>query len=190
MSSITKISPVQSGGYLPQFEIAASYKRWHPLFSEQITDLSLFRFQYNYKPLLVYFYEQDWGDIATGHLRQLHNISGQLHLKGTNLLIITSASRESLTYLSWKEIWSLRTYHDPQNELASILKIYSDDYPSWNTYSGINENIALPALYLLDHSRQVAFAFPNEYLSANLPLREVFAALDNISTLKSDQQSA
>jgi len=190
MSSITKISPVQSGGYLPQFDIAANYKHWHPLFNEQITDLFLHRFQYNYKPLLVYFYEQAWGDIATGHLRQLHHISGQLHLKGTNLLIITSASRDSLTYLSWKEIWSLRTYHDPQNELASILKIYSDDYPSWNTYSGINENIALPALYLLDHSRQVAFAFPNEYFSANLPLREVFATLDNISTLKSDQQSA
>ena len=190
MSLITKISPVQSGGYLPQFERTANYKRWHPLFHEKIADLALHRFQYNYKPLLIYFYEQEWGPIATEHLRQLHNVSSQLHLQGTNLLIITSASTESIAYLSWKESWSLSSYHDPQNELASILKIYSDDHPSWNTYSGINENIALPALYLLDHSRQVAFAFPNEYLSTKLPLREVFGTLDNISTTNSDQQSA
>ena len=190
MSSPTKKIPATIGGFIPQLADSANFQRWHSVFNEKIADINLYRFNYNYKPLLIYFYEKEWGSLGNCHLDQLNNSLTRLKLQGCNLLIVTATSFEDLNVISWKKGWSLSSFEDSNNELAASLNIYSDESPSWNTYSGIDTNIALPALYLLDHSRQVAFSFPNNDLAEQLPLSQVSNILVHLNLYKPDQQSA
>ncbi|WDF56679.1 redoxin domain-containing protein [Mucilaginibacter sp. KACC 22063] len=172
-----KLVPLKSGDHVSAFTAASNRGRWHHFFDENLFSVSRRSFTYTRKPLLLYFFDSAWGEAAEAHLKQLDALRSELRLNQTNLLIVTSGSANQLQQLSWDSGLLLEVYEDKKNQLAELLKIYSEQNPAWNRYAGIDDNVALPSLYLLDHTRQIAYAYANEDINEQLPAEEVTEAL-------------
>lgn len=171
-----KLVPLKSGDHVPAFTAASNRGRWHHFFDENLFSVSRRSFTYTRKPLLLYFFDSAWGEAAEAHLKQLDALRSELRLNQTNLLIVTSGSADQLQQLSWDNGLLLEVYADKKNQLAELLNIYSEQNPAWNRYAGVEDNVALPALYLLDHTRQIVYAYANEDIN-ELPVGEVTEAL-------------
>jgi peroxiredoxin len=172
-----KLSPLEAGTPVYGLKPIRIGGKWHPFFDEIVLDTTADSLNFTPKPLLLYFYEKEWGPVTQDHLSQLNAVRNELRRLNVNLLVVTSGSLEQFHSLSWKEAWSLDAFEDQFKELAGILNIYAENSPSWSRYAGLEKNVPLPALYLLDHARRVGLAFPNESLQAKLPLEEVMQAL-------------
>ena len=187
-ASFQKLSPVKAGTSslaLPQLRITG-----HRFFDEIVLNTTSQAFSYNHKPLLFYFYEEDWGGVAHGHLRQLNNARQELYANNINLLVVTARSLDSLLELSRKGEWFIEVFEDADNEIAKMLNLYSEQSPTWNSYSGIENNIALPALYLLGNSRQIVLDFANENIEHVLPLESVIPVVQGNNAYWENKKSA
>lgn len=165
-----KLIPATRGESIDAFDPKQSHSRWHRFFNEIVVNTNTQAFSYARKPLLLYFYEQDWGLAAIEHLKQLSALRNELRYRQINLLVVTSNSLKQFKELSWKENLALDVYEDTKKELASLLKIYAEHSPSWSRYAGIEQNIPLPSLYLLGNDRRISLAFPNEDIRLKLPV--------------------
>ncbi len=173
-----KLQPVAAGTPVAGLTTLRRVNKWHPYFDEIVLDTASNQLRYTHKPLLLYFFEKDWGTIAVEHLNQLNAAQNKLHEQQINLLVITSGSLKEFEELCKKGSWILEAYEDTTFEIASLLKIYSEKDPSWSRYPGIEGNIPLPALYLLDGARQIALDFPNKAIDPELPLGQIWRLLD------------
>jgi peroxiredoxin len=187
-TSFQKLSPVKAGTSslaLSQIRVTG-----HRFFDEIVLNTTSQAFSYNHKPLLFYFYEEDWRDVAHNHLRQLNNARQELYANNINLLVVTARSLNSLLELSHKEDLFIEVFEDADNELAKMLNLYSEQSPTWNSYSGIESNIALPALYLLGSSHQIVLDFANENIEPRLPLESVIPVLQANNAYWENKKSA
>jgi peroxiredoxin len=175
--SFKKLSPAKAGSVATDLQNAYHPGRWHKFFDEIILDTNSHAFRYEHKPLLLYFYEEDWAPVANEHLRQLNAIQNELRHWQINTLVITAKSLQSFLDVTWADGLSLQVYEDTDNELAGLLGLHADDSPAWSQYAGIERNIALPGLYLLDGTRQIAFAHANEDILQTLPLQKLINEL-------------
>ncbi len=185
-----KLFPLKSGTAVTGLKTVFATGNRHRFFDEIVSNTGRYSFSYHHKPLLLYFYEKEWGTIAAGHLRQLNEVRNELNRNNVNLLVVTSGSLENFQRLSWETGWLLEIYEDKNNELASLLHLYSKQSPAWITYAGIEGNVALPALYLLDTARRVALDFPNEEISSRLPLEAVVPVLNGDAPYWQGRKSA
>ncbi len=174
-----KLQPVAAGTPVAGLTTLRRVNKWHPYFDEIVLDTTSNQLRYTHKPLLLYFFEKDWGTIATEHLTQLNAAQNKLNEQQINLLVITTGSLKEFEALAKKELWNLEVFEDASFEIASLLKIYSEKDPSWSRYPGIEGNVPLPALYLLDSARQIALDFPNKAIQPELPLEQVWALFAN-----------
>ena len=161
-----RLSPIQAGTVVVGF--GKSRNRRHHFFDEVI--FSAQAFSYARKPLLLYFYEYDWGIASRDHLKQLNAIQGEFPYKQINILVITARSLSQFRALSKAEGLHLEVYEDSNNELAGLLGLFAKQSPAWSRYTGIERNVALPGLYLLDQNRQVVFAYPNQNIHQEFPI--------------------
>lgn len=173
-----KLQPITKGTPVSGLTTLRRVNKWHPYFDEIVLDTTSDQLRYTHKPLLLYFFEKDWGTIATNHLTQLNAVQQRLHDRQINLLVITSGSLKEFQKLSTEESYNLEPFEDSTFEIAGLLKIYSEKDPSWSRYPGIEGNIPLPALYLLDGARQIAFDFPNKAIDPELPLGQIWQLFD------------
>ena len=185
-----KLSPVRAGTVVAGLRAAHHRGRWHRFFDEIIFSENTYSFSYTHKPLLLYFYEHDWGDASRAHLQQLNALRAELSLHQVNLLVVTAFSLPQFRELSRTAGLLLDVLEDRGNELASLLGLYADQSPSWGRYAGIERNVALPGLYLLDGLRQVALACANEAISDHLPLDAVLSTLQPTDHYQAERKSA
>ena len=185
-----KLAPLKVGTLVDGLALTRISAPGHRFFDEIVLNAGASAFRYSHKPLLLYFFEKDWGAAAQGHLRQLNDIHAELCANNINLLVITAKSLDKFRELSWKEALALEVFEDADNELARQLRLYSEKGPTWGSYSGIDNNVALPALYLLDSARRVALDFPNENIQPQLPLQSIIPVLQRDTEYWLERKSA
>jgi len=187
--SYTKLSPAKAGDFIYGLSAPKNRDKWHPFFDENIYNQSGISFSYTKKPLVLYFYSSQWGEAGIAHLKQLHGLQQEIQYHYGNLLVITDHA-EDLKQVLWDHSLSLQFYADPKHELAELTGIYAESSPTWNRYAGIDQNVPLPAVYVLDSLRQVAFAHVNEDILAGLPLGDITGAVYQSNKYLANQRSA
>jgi len=68
-------------------------------------------------------------------------------------------------------------HKDTDYQLAKLFKIYADNSPAWSRYSGLEKNVPLPSVFVLDHNLQVVYALSNEDIIANIKIDEITNAV-------------
>ncbi len=123
---------------------------------------------------VVYFYSGRWGQASLGHLKQLNAIRNEIKYQDGSLLIIDDDGENSkLQHTLWLNNLQLNVYTDTDNRLASLFGIYSDKSPAWSRYAGLDSNVPLPGVFVLNHFAQVLFAFANHDIVSTIPVNEI-----------------
>jgi len=172
-----QLKPVKTGNYLPDLTLHTIYDRWQQFYNGAETHGPILLRHLLNKPLVISFYSGHWKNIGLEQLKQLNTIHNEIKANGGNLLVINAEKDAGLNDLAWAHSLSLSFYHDENNEIAKKLRIFSDEYPIWNTYSGIDANIPLPATYVIAPSRQIVFDHIDWDVTGSFPVKEVLAAV-------------
>lgn len=171
-----QLSPVKAGNFVPAFTLAGGYDRWQQFYNGAETHGPVLLRSLLNKPLVISFYSHHWKNAGLEQLKQLHAIQSEIKAQGGNLLVINDEKHDDLHKLAWENSLSLNFYHDVQNEIAKKFRVYSDDDPTWNNFSGIDANVPLIATYVIDPAKQVVFSHIDHEPSGELPLKEILAA--------------
>jgi len=143
------------------------------------------------KILVVYFYSKHWGSVSLEHLKQLNAIRNEVKYHDGNLIVIDSDGPDStLQQVLWNNNLSLPIYADQDHKIATLFGVYAQNSPTWNQYAGIDENIPLPAAYVVDHFLKVVFDHSNEEISTDLQTNELVAAVYQSNHYQADRKSA
>lgn len=183
-----KLSPLKAGA--PGLALSQIRVTGHRFFDEIILNNTAQTFSYNHKPLLLYFFEEQWGQVAQNHLRQLNEARQAFYANNINLLVVTAGSLSTFLELSTKEDLFIEVFEDAGNEIAKLLNLYSEQSPTWSNYSGIEDHIALPGLYLLGGAHQIVLDFPNENIESFLPLESIIPAVHGSNAYWENKKSA
>jgi peroxiredoxin len=183
----TKLRPTKPGDFISG--LSQANNKWHPIFDENIYNQSGITFSYTKKPLVLYFYSSQWGATSIAHLKQLNGVQQQIQYHYGNLLVVTD-NDDDIKKALWDHSLSLQYYNDSKHQLSRLLGIYADTSPAWNRYAGVDQNVPLPSVYVLDSFRQVAFAHANEDILTGLPLNYITEAVYQSNKYLSNKKSA
>jgi len=184
------LSPVKTGNLVPAFTLAGNYERWQQFYNGAETHGPVLLRSLVNKPLVISFYSRHWKSAGLEQLKQLHAIQSEIKAHGGNLLVINADKHDSLQKLAWENSLSLNFYHDTNNEIAKKLRVYSDDNPAWNNFSGVDTNVPLIATYVIDPGKQVVFSYVDNSLSGQLPVKELLSAVYGSALELSSKKSA
>ena len=161
------LKPVRTGNLIPDINLSTQYSRWQNFYNGAPTHGPISLKHLYGKPLAIAFYSKHWGEHGIDQLQQLNAIQNQIKANGGNLVIITTDGEDDqqLAHITWEHSLSLNFYYDIDNEIAQKFRVYSENDPTWNNFSGIDVNIPLLAVYVIDTDRQITFDHVNRDLS-------------------------
>lgn len=173
-----KLKPVKTGNLIPDLNLLADFKRWKNFYNGAPTQGPISLKHLYGKPLTIAFYSIHWGDRGIEQLKYLNAIQNEIKANGGNLLVLTDdINNEQLSRIIWEHSLSLNFYHDIDHKIAGKFRIYSEKDPTWNTYSGIDVNIPLLAIYVIDTDRHIAYHYIDRDLESNFRTDDVIAAV-------------
>jgi peroxiredoxin len=173
-----KLKPVKSGNLIPDIDLITDHRRWKSFSNGSLTHGQSSLKHLFGKPLAIAFYSRHWNDNGISQLLQLDSIQNEIKASGGNLLILTDeAGDEELTKIAWENSLSLNFYHDIDNELAKKFRVYSEEDPAWNRFSGIDVNIPLLAIYVIDTNRHIVYDHIDTTLEAKFIPRDLIEAV-------------
>lgn len=184
------LSLVKAGNFVPAFTLEGSYERWQQFYNGAETHGPVLLRSLLNKPLVISFYSRHWKSVGLEQLKQLHVIQSEIKAHGGNLLVINADKHDDLQKLTWENSLSLNFYHDVDNEIAKKFRVYSDDNPAWNNFSGVDVNVPLIATYVVDPGKQVVFNYVDNNLSGRLPVKELLSAVYGSALELSSKKSA
>ncbi|MDT3405481.1 redoxin domain-containing protein [Mucilaginibacter terrae] len=188
-----------------EFDNIKSYKKLQPLKSGynialevQQTAYGFSALQHKYgetpklsKILVAYFYSKHWGELGLEHLKQLNAIRNEVKFHDGNIVVIDADGDErGLQQLLWDNNLVLPIHTDNNALLAKLFKVYSDDSPAWNFYGGIDVNVPLPAIFVVDHSFKIIFDYSNEELLSRIPSQEIVSTVFRSNNYLAGKRSA
>lgn len=186
-----KLKPVKTGNLIPNIELLADYQRWKNFQNGAQTHTHFTWKQLYGKPLVIAFYSIHWGDRGIEQLKRLNAAQKEIKANGGNLLVFTNeVNDEQLARINWEHGLTLNFYHDVDNKIAGKFRIYSEKDPTWNTYSGIDTNIPLLALYVIDTDRHIAYHYIDRDLETNFRTDDVVAAVYQSALIEVQKRSA
>lgn len=147
--------------------------------------------QYHGKPMVVCFYSSAWQRHGVDYLRQLNAINREIAGLGANLLMVSpDEGGQLLEQTIWDNSLYLNFYHDPENNIAQKFGIYSDEDPAWNKYPGIDVNVPLLAVYILNPYNQIIFDYVDRDLEEPVPSLGILEALSAEVSISHKRKSA
>ncbi|MGF7078166.1 redoxin domain-containing protein [Mucilaginibacter sp. UYCu711] len=186
-----KLQPVKTGNLIPDINLVTDFKRWKNFYNGAPTHGSISLKHLYGKPLAIAFYSKHWQDRGIEQLKQLNAIQTEIKANGGNLLILTDETGdEQLSKITWENNLSLNFYHDINNEIATQFRVYSEDDPTWNRFSGINVNIPLLAIYVIDTERHIIYDHIDRDLSATFVADDLIASIYGASLTNTRRKSA
>jgi peroxiredoxin len=186
-----KLQPVKTGNLIPDINLVTDFKRWKNFYNGAPTHGSISLKHLYGKPLAIAFYSKYWQDRGIEQLKQLNAIQTEIKANGGNLLILTDATGdEQLDKITWDNNLSLNFYHDINNEIAEKFRVYSEDDPTWNRFSGIDVNIPLLAIYVIDTERHVIYDYVDRDLSNTFVADDLIASIYEASITNTRRKSA
>ena len=177
--SYKALSPVKAGNYIPDFTLNAVYEHWQQFYNGAETHGPVLLRHLLNKPLVISFYSHHWKEAGLNQLKQLNNLQHEIRANGGNLLIINDEKDNGLQRIAWENSLSLSFYYDKNNEIAKKFRIYSEDNPAWNRFSGIDANVPLLATYIIDRSNQVVYDHVDPNFIDSFPAREIIRQFMN-----------
>jgi peroxiredoxin len=186
------LKPVRTGNLIPDVNLSTQYSRWQNFYNGAPTQGPISLKHLYGKPLAIAFYSKHWGEYGVDQLKQLNNIQSEIKANGGNLLIITADGEddEQLARITWEHSLSLNFYQDINNEIAKKFRVYSENDPTWNRFSGIDVNIPLLAVYVIDTERQIAYDHINRDLSNTFIADELINAVYGSALINNRRRSA
>ncbi|NNU34645.1 redoxin domain-containing protein [Mucilaginibacter sp. S1162] len=186
-----KLQPVKTGNLIPDINLVTDFKRWKNFYNGAPAHGSISLKHLYGKPLAIAFYSKHWKDRGVEQLKELNAIQSEIKANGGNLLILTDeAGDEQLAKITWENNLSLNFYYDINNEIAQQFRIYSKDDPTWNRFSGIDVNIPLLAIYVIDTERYVVYDHVDRDLSATLIVDDIISSIYEASLTNTRRKSA
>jgi peroxiredoxin len=172
------LQPVRTGNLIPDINLLADYKRWKNFYNGAPTNGPLTLKHLYGKPLAIAFYSKHWQDRGIDQLKRLNVIQNEIKANGGNLLIVTDeVNDEQLAKITWEHSLSLNFYHDVNNEIAEKFRVYSENDPTWNRFSGIDVNIPLLAIYVIDTDRHIVYDHVDRDLSTQFIADDIITAI-------------
>ena len=190
VKSYRPLSPVKTGNFVPDFILSPQWANWQQFYNGSETHGPVLLRHLLDKPLVITFYSRHWKSLGIDHLKQLNAIQHEIKANGGNLLIITDEQTDELQTIAWQHSLSLNFYYDGDNGIAKKFRIYSDENPAWNRFSGVDENVALLATYVIDASRQVVFDHLNLNFNELFPAREIISYVYLTALVNNRKKSA
>lgn len=169
--------PVKAGNFIPDLTLNKSYANWQQFYNGSETHGPVLLRHLLEKPLVISFYSHHWKDPGLEQLKNLNAIQHEIKASGGNLLIITPEKEDGLQAKAWEHNLSLNFYYDNDNLIARQFRVYDEDSPAWDRFSGIDENAPLLATYVLDPFRQVVFHHVDLSFEAAFPAKEIISAV-------------
>lgn len=145
-----------SGNYT-DLNLSADSNRWYEYYNGAVTHGYIDLRKFNNKPLVVAFYSGSLGNAGLNLLRSLNAIQTEVRANGGNLLVVIPKAEQHLAQIAWLNSLTLSFYVDEQNALARQLGIYQELLAGWN--DGAAKNVMLPAVYVCDADRTVAYRY-------------------------------
>jgi peroxiredoxin len=184
------VKPVKSGNFIPDLSFKRDQSRWLQFCGgTEIFGPVLLRQLLN-KPLVISFYSKYWGESGLDQLIRLNALQNEIKANGGNLLIINAENDDDLVRTAWRNDLSLNFYIDENHEIAEMFRVYSENYPVWNRFSGIDVNVPLLAIYVIDPSKQVVYADIDMDLTGNFSPDDILQAVYESAVIRNDKRSA
>jgi len=143
------------------------------------------------KPLILFFYSAAWQERGVQYLTQLNSINCEIAKLGVNLLVVSpDEGGQLLEQTIWDNSLYLNFYSDQENILARKFGIYSDEDPAWDKYSGIDVNVPLLSVYMLNADNQIIFDHIDRDLEGPLPSSVILDAVNSEVSLSQKRKSA
>ena len=185
------LRPVKAGNQVPDFSLTSTYSRWQNFYNGAPTFGPVLLKQLLSRPLVVGFYSHHWKENGLDLLKQFNAAQFEIKANGGNVLIVTAEqSNDELAKLAWEHGLSLNFYYDNNYELAKAFRVFSEEDPTWNRFSGVDENVPLLATYVIDTTRQIVYDHVDRDLSETFSTNEVIAAVYEAALIQNSRRSA
>ena len=176
---------------MPDINLVTEYPRWQNFYNGAPTHGPISLKHLYGKPLTIAFYSKHWQKRGIDQLKQLNAIQNEIKANGGNLLILTAeAGDEQLAKITWEHSLSLVFYHDINNEIARKFRVYSESDPTWNSFSGIDVNVSLLAVYVINTERQIVYDHVDRNLSGTFITDDIINAVYEASLTNNRKKSA
>lgn len=179
--SFQSTEPAKAGDLLPDFSLQKDNSRWMQFLNGEEIQAPILLNQLFNKPLVVGFYSHYWQQHGLDLLQQLNNIQHDIKTNGGNLLIISSEKDRTLEKIVWDNTLSLSFYFDKSMEIAEKLRIYSENDPIWNRFSGIDINVPLLATYVISPAGQIEYDHIDLDFSKSFPAKDIKAIMRKLA---------
>jgi len=184
------LQPVKTGNFVPDFNLNNEYALWQRFSNGTETHGPVSIRQLLNKPLVISFYSKHWLNYGLQQLKLLNALQQEIKAHGGNLLILAAEKDEELTKIAWENNLSLNFYFDRDNAIAEQLRIYSDNDPVWNKFSGIDTNVPLLATYVLNTSKQVVYDHIDTDFTGTFSGKHILSAVYESALLQNNKKSA
>lgn len=114
------------------------------------------------KPLIIVFYSVNWNGHGVALLKRVQKLLDKAKWNG-NIVVVGPDSLKKLEKVSAIHGLSLNFYSDQENVLAAKFGVYSEEKPVWRRYSGIETNIPLLSLFLINRTGQVTYTYIDDF---------------------------
>ncbi|MDB5030689.1 redoxin domain-containing protein [Mucilaginibacter sp.] len=185
------LKPVKTGNLIPDINLVTDYHRWKNFYNGAPTHGPISLKHLFGKPLAIAFYSKQWQERGVDQLKQLNALQSEIKANGGNLLILTNeAGDDQLAKITWEHSLSLNFYHDVNNEIAEKFRVYSENDPTWNRFSGIDVNVPLLAVYVIDTDRHIVYDYVDRDLSSTFIADDIINAVYEAALTNNRRKSA
>lgn len=172
----TPIRPLQAGETLPSFHI---HKKNIITASDTLKSVngSLPVTQLLDRPLVLAFHSIHWNDYGTRRLEDLKDIYADIRVMGGQLLVATTEDKKLFDAVTAELQLPFASIWDQHNHIARKAGIYSATDPIWDRISGINEDVPVPAVYVLSPSLKIVYSSVDKWLEGGFSKRDLLSAV-------------
>jgi peroxiredoxin len=164
----TAIQPLASGDVLPSFHI---HKKNILTTGDLLRSLngSLPVTQIADRPLVIVFYSAHWNQYGQRLLQDLSDLHADVRIMGGQLLLVSSeANIQPLPFAS---------VYDQYQHIATKAGVYSSTDPIWDRVSGIEADVATPAIYVVTPDLKITYSQVDLWFERGVQRRELLSAV-------------
>jgi peroxiredoxin len=131
----------------------------------------------NYRPVVISFYSPHTHAYGERQIETLINLYAKIKALGGELLVITAESEENIQLIASHYLLPFSLVQDTGNRIASQFGLFSAAHPVWDRIAGLEENVAIPATYVIAPGGQITFSFADVDFNKQLPVRPLLTAV-------------
>jgi peroxiredoxin len=172
-----KINPIKAGSFFPEFFIDEEHIINRATLLNNIKQgTSLHRL--TSQPLVVAFYSYNWNGYGDKLLELLKNSYTAIAAAGARLLVLSSEGKKQFMAVNPDPL-PFDVVYDAQNCIAGKAGIYLASDPVWGRVAGINEDVPVPAVYLITPSLEITYEFTDNWFRKEFSPEALVGAIEN-----------